>query len=206
MYILSPFLFFNLLLFSILLFFCSTLSTCATIILSLFITFTLTPISLPNHSSTPLSIFPLIPLFRFLLFPLFHLFLYNFYPFNPICFLCLSFYFFLSSPFSSLTAADTFLTTFFSSLIPAVSSFISLIMVFISLSISLLLFPSSLLLRDIPVLELFLNEFVPSSGVQPSSLSLLLLYFFTFGDFGMPSLSCPLPSAYHLSLIRRCLR
>jgi hypothetical protein len=38
-------------------------------------------------------------------------------------------------------------------------------MVFISLSIFFLLFPSSLLLGDLPVLELFLNGFVPSSDV-----------------------------------------
>jgi hypothetical protein len=34
----------------------------------------------------------------------------------------------------------------------------------------------------------------------------LLLSFLAFGDFGMPSLSCPLSSPYHLSLTRRCLR
>jgi hypothetical protein len=60
-YILSSFLSFNLLLFSILFFFCSQLSIFASIILSLFIlnasfTFTFTPISLSNHSSTPLYI------------------------------------------------------------------------------------------------------------------------------------------------------
>jgi hypothetical protein len=63
-YILSPFFSFNLLLLSIM-FFCSQLSIFASIILSLFIlnasfTFTFTPISRSNHSSTPLSIFPLL--------------------------------------------------------------------------------------------------------------------------------------------------
>jgi hypothetical protein len=77
---------------------------------------------------------------------------------------------------------------------------VSLIVVFISLSICLLLFPSSLLLEDPPVLELFQNGFVLSSDVLPFSLSLWLLSFFRFGSFGMPSLSCPLPFAYHLSL------
>jgi hypothetical protein len=59
---------------------------------------------------------------------------------------------------------------------------------------------------DLLVLELFLSGFLPSFDVLPSSLSLLLLSFLAFGDFGMPSLSCPLSSAYHLSLTRRCLR
>jgi hypothetical protein len=107
---------------------------------------------------------------------------------------------FLSSPFSSITAANSFLSTLFSYLIPTASSLISLIMVFISLSICLLLFPSSLLLKDPPVLELFQNGFVLSSDVLPFSLSLWLLSFLRFGSFGMPSLSCLLPFAYHLSL------
>jgi hypothetical protein len=118
-----------------------------------------------------------------LLFSLFHLFLYHFYPFHLNCLLCMPFFFSLNS---------------------AVSSFISLTMVFISLSFSLLLFPSSLLLRNFPVLELFLNGFVPFSDVLPSSLSLLLLSFLTFGVLGIPSLSCPLPSAYHLPLTNCC--
>jgi hypothetical protein len=81
-----------------------------------------------------------------LLFSLFHLFLYHFYPFHLNCLLCMPFFFSLNS---------------------AVSSFISLTMVFISLSISLLLFPSSLLLGDFPVLELFLNGFVPFQTSYP---------------------------------------
>jgi hypothetical protein len=79
---------------------------------------------------------------------------------------------FLSSPFSSITAANSFLSTVFSYLIPTASSLTSLIMVFISLSICLLLFPSSLLLEDPPVLELFQNGFVLSSDVLRFSLSL----------------------------------
>jgi hypothetical protein len=114
-------------------------------------------------------------------------FLYNFHPFHPICLLRLPFFF---SSSHLLSPCRYFFSTLFSSLI----------------FISLLLFPSSLLLGDLPVLEFFLNTFVPSSDVLPSSLSLLLLSFLTFLDFVIPSLSYPLPSAYHLSLTRRSLR
>jgi hypothetical protein len=177
-------------------FFCSQLSIFTSTILSLFIlnaffTFSFTPISPSNYSST---------IFSSIIFILsiqsassachFILFLFSLTAANS----------FLSSPFSSITAANSFLSTLFSYLIPTASSLISLIMVFISLSICLLLFPSSLLLEDPPVLELFQNGFVLSSDVLPFSLSLWLLSFFRFGSFGMPSLSCPLPFAYHLSL------
>jgi hypothetical protein len=176
----SPFLSFHLLLFSIIFFFCSQLSIFASIIFSLFIlnasfTFTFTPISLSSHSSTPLSISFYSPYSGY----------YNII--FPLLFSSLSL-------ISSLTAANSLLSTLF--------SLISVIMVFISL----LLFPSSFLLGYLPVLKLFQNGLVRSSDVLPSSLSLLLLSFLPFGDFGMPSLSCPLPSAYHLSLTRRCLR
>jgi hypothetical protein len=91
---------------------------------------------------------------------------------------------FLSSPFSSLTAANSFLSAL-------ISSLISLIMVvFISLSISLLWFSFSLLFGDLLVLELFLSGFLPSFDVLLSSLSLLLLSFLTSDDFGMSSLFC----------------
>jgi hypothetical protein len=224
LYILSPFLSFNLLLFSIMFFFCSKLSIFGSIILSLFIlnasfNFTFIPISFSNHSFTPLSIFPLIPpipvfitLFFLSLFSLCSIFSsINLLPPPAIFLLFLSFPLSLPlilslAPASPLTAANSFLGTLFSSLIHTLSSLISLIMVFISLSISLLLFPSSLLLGNRPVLELFLNGFVLSSVVLTSSFSLLLFSFLTFGDFGMHSLSCPLPSAYHPSLTRRCLR
>jgi hypothetical protein len=65
-YVLSPFLSFNLLLLSIMFFFCSQLSLFVSTILSLFILnasfmFTFIHISLSNYSSTPLSIFSLVP-------------------------------------------------------------------------------------------------------------------------------------------------
>jgi hypothetical protein len=136
-------------------FFCFQLSIFASIILSLCIlnasfTFTFTPTSLSNHSSTPLYISTYSPCYSYyniilplLLFSLFHLFLYHFHPCHPICFSAYPFSSlplissltaansFLSSPFFSLTASNTFFSTL-------ISSLISLIMVFISLSISLL--------------------------------------------------------------------
>jgi hypothetical protein len=105
---------------------------------------------LPLRSLSPYSgyfniIFPLS------LFSLFHLFLYHFHPFHLICLLHLPFFFpfshflhstacnsFLGSSFSSLTAANSFLSILSSFLNPAVSSLISLIVVLISLSIFLL--------------------------------------------------------------------
>jgi hypothetical protein len=110
-----------------------------------------------------LSIFAsiILSLFKCSLYIHFHLYL-PFEPFfNPPLY--------ISSYSSSLTAANSFLSTLFSSLILAVFSLFSVIMVFISLSISLLLFPSSLLLGDLSVLEFFVNGFVPSSDVLLSS-------------------------------------
>jgi hypothetical protein len=138
---------------------------------------------------------------------LFHLFLYHLILFIQSAFSACHF---SSLPLiSSLTAANYFLIshspfslplisflvcTLFSSLIPAVPSLISVNMVFISLSISLLLFPSSLLLADLLFLELFLNGFVPSSDVLPSSLFLSCCYLSLLSAIS----SCPL-------LLARCL-
>jgi hypothetical protein len=74
---------------------------------------------------------------------------------------------FLSSPFFSLTAANTFLSTL-------ISSLISLIMVFISLSISLLCFSSSLLLKICLPADGTIIKIVPIQGV-------LKLSYFEFG-------------------------
>jgi hypothetical protein len=140
-----------------------------------------------NTYNTLIFAYPLSLVFSFLGSPLCF--------FSVFHFLCPSTFIFTFSLYlfprvvfsSSLLLLKTFLQ-FFPSPIPR-------------LSISLFLFPSSLLLRDFPVLELFLNGFVPSSDVLLSSLSLLLLCFLTFGDFGKPSLSCPLPPFTRSSLI-----
>jgi hypothetical protein len=131
-----------LLLFSIMFFFCSYLY--------LFLMPTFTPISFYIHFSTPLSIFPLIPPISVII-TLFFLSLFSLcYIFSSIIFILFiqSAFFachfssfplissltaansFLSSTLSSLTAANSFFSTLFYSLIPAVSSLISLIMVF----------------------------------------------------------------------------
>jgi hypothetical protein len=47
-----------------------------------------------------------------------------------------------------------------------------------------------------------LSDWVQAFFRHPTLFSFSL----AFGDFGMPSLSCPLPSAYHLPLTCRCLR